>query len=211
MNFTVYPDTWVRDLPLLDFGPAAYIANRATLGTNMPQRKGTILVGPIVVGANSYVGHLTMVAPGVRIGNNVEIGVGCAIGLNTEIRDGARIGPTCGLEHGITIGERASIGGMSLICTKAVVEAKVVVANGSSIRSRSVVSLESRVPSMFEARISSRQSSSSIATDQWKNTLDPTAGHAHKRYKPGTGMRSGGSKQAIPETIGRSETRELES
>jgi hypothetical protein len=31
LNFTVYPDTWIRDLPLLDFGKGAYISNRATL------------------------------------------------------------------------------------------------------------------------------------------------------------------------------------
>lgn len=35
MNFTVYPDTWIRDLPLLDIGEGAYLSNKATIGTNM--------------------------------------------------------------------------------------------------------------------------------------------------------------------------------
>src|SRR5690606_32657555 len=30
-DFTVYPDTWIRDLPLLHFGSGVYVANRATL------------------------------------------------------------------------------------------------------------------------------------------------------------------------------------
>ena len=34
-NFTLYPDTWVRDLPLLHLGEGAYLSNRATMGTNM--------------------------------------------------------------------------------------------------------------------------------------------------------------------------------
>jgi hypothetical protein len=42
MDFTVHPDTWIRDLPLLDLGKGAYVANRATLGTNMPLKNGKI-------------------------------------------------------------------------------------------------------------------------------------------------------------------------
>jgi hypothetical protein len=35
LDFKVDPDTWIRDLPLRDLGPGAYVSNRATLGTNM--------------------------------------------------------------------------------------------------------------------------------------------------------------------------------
>jgi hypothetical protein len=42
MDFTIYPDTWIRDLPLLELGRGAYIANRATLGTNIPLSNGKV-------------------------------------------------------------------------------------------------------------------------------------------------------------------------
>jgi hypothetical protein len=40
MKFTVYPDTWIRDLPLLMFGEGAYVSNRATLRTNIVLSNG---------------------------------------------------------------------------------------------------------------------------------------------------------------------------
>lgn len=36
LNITLYADTWIRDLPLLEIGKGVYIANKATIGTNMP-------------------------------------------------------------------------------------------------------------------------------------------------------------------------------
>jgi len=63
MDFTVYPDTWIRDLPLLTFEPGAYVSNRATLGTNIVLSNGFLLVNAITLGSNSLVGHLAMLAP----------------------------------------------------------------------------------------------------------------------------------------------------
>jgi hypothetical protein len=40
MTFTVYPDSWIRDLPLLPFGQGEYVANPSTIGTNIVLNKG---------------------------------------------------------------------------------------------------------------------------------------------------------------------------
>jgi carbonic anhydrase/acetyltransferase-like protein (isoleucine patch superfamily) len=99
MDFTIYPDTWIRDLPLLSFGKGAYIANRATLGTNMPLKNGKILVEGIKIGDGVLIGHLTMIAAGTEIGANTEIESGVAVGLRVKVGNGCFLGGTCSINH----------------------------------------------------------------------------------------------------------------
>ena len=110
LDFTTYPDSWLRDLPLLDFGEGAYISNKATVSPNMCLRNGNIVVLPVRVGARSMVGHMTMLAPGVRIGDDVEIGVGCGIGLKVTVDSRSIVGHHCLLDHGVTIGRNCRLG-----------------------------------------------------------------------------------------------------
>jgi hypothetical protein len=74
MNFTVYPDSWIRDLPLLSFGSGAYLANRCTLGTNICLEDNTIIVGPITFKEHSVAGHLAVVSLGTRVGEHSMLG-----------------------------------------------------------------------------------------------------------------------------------------
>lgn len=76
LDFTIYPDTWVRDLPLLNFGNRAYIANRSTLGSNICLQSGEILVGGISIGDRSVVGHLGVIGLGSTMEADSELGVG---------------------------------------------------------------------------------------------------------------------------------------
>ncbi len=99
MNFVVYPDTWIRDLPLLEFGEGAYIANKATLGTNVCLNDGTILVDRISLGAGTMIGHLSMLAPGVVLEEGAEIGVGVALGMRVHLEPGVSIGGCCDIGH----------------------------------------------------------------------------------------------------------------
>ena len=85
LNFTVYPDTWIRDLPLLKLGNGAYIPNRATLGTDLVLTNGRILSDFITVEDGACVGHMSMLAPGVHVGRKAEVGVGCGIGIQTAL------------------------------------------------------------------------------------------------------------------------------
>lgn len=134
MDFTVYPDTWIRDLPLLDFGKGVYVANRATLGTNMPLKNGMILVDGIQIGPGTLIGHLTLIGAGVSIEENVEIESGCAIGIQVKIGANARIGAACGLNHFCNIGEQSVVGAGTRVGLRARVHAGERVEEISNIR-----------------------------------------------------------------------------
>lgn len=110
MKFTVYPDTWIRDLPILDFGEGAYVANKATLGTNVCLNDGTILVDRITLGKQAMVGHLSMLAPGVVMEERAEIGIGTAIGMKARLGPRVSVGGICTVSHLTQLEEGVSTG-----------------------------------------------------------------------------------------------------
>ncbi len=109
-NWSIYPDTWIRDLPLLHIGENAYVANKATLGTNLPLKNGQILVDHIRIGMRSMIGHLAMVGAGTEIGSDVVIGHGSAVGIYSCLGDRVSIGPRASLDSFVHVGEDCSIG-----------------------------------------------------------------------------------------------------
>ncbi len=115
LAFTSYPDTWVRDLPLLHLGRGAYLSNKATLGTNMCLAGNTIVIEPITIGADAIVGHLAVLAPGGRIDDHAEIGAAAVIGLGVRVGKHAGIGPLVVLDHGSRVGDGTRIGNRSYI------------------------------------------------------------------------------------------------
>jgi len=133
MDFTTYPDCWMRDLPLLDIRKGAYLSNRCTMGTNICHKEGMISVGKITVGENSIVGHLAMIAHGVIIGNDSEVGVGACLGLNVKLGNNVLIGPTSGINHYSVIGDNVSIGAKSIIGCAVVIAANIKVPAGALI------------------------------------------------------------------------------
>jgi acetyltransferase-like isoleucine patch superfamily enzyme len=139
LRFVTYPDTWLRDLPLLDIADDAYLSNKATIGTNMCLKGGDIIVGRITIGARAMIGHLTMLAPGVRICEDVEIGVGAGIGLNVHIGIRSRVGPCVVLDHGSFIGANCTIGTRAYIGKKAVIGDGVTIPPGLVVPERAVV------------------------------------------------------------------------
>jgi 1-acyl-sn-glycerol-3-phosphate acyltransferase len=115
LNFTIYPDTWIRDLPLLNFGDGAYIANRSTLGSNICLQSGEILVGAISIGDRSVVGHLGVIGLGSMVEADSELGVGVATGIQVRIGRNTKIGAISGLNHGSNVGNNCDIGAMSYV------------------------------------------------------------------------------------------------
>ena len=115
MNFTIYADTWIRDLPLLSFGEGTYVSNRVTLGTNLALSNGQILVDKITCGRKSLVGHLALIGLGTQIGEEAEIAMRCEIGIRCQIGNGALVQPTSGINHHCKIGAKAIIGTRSHI------------------------------------------------------------------------------------------------
>lgn len=142
MRFTLYPDTWIRDLPLLEIGEGAYLSNKATLGTNMPLMDGRILVDHVRIGRDAYVGHLAMIAAGSTLGHGSETGAGSAIGIRVRIGDGVRTstGPVV-MDHYARVGDGVSFGTRTYIGKRAVVADGVDVPEGlvipGSYRARS--------------------------------------------------------------------------
>ena len=145
LDFTVYPDTWIRDLPLLDFGKGVYVANRVTLGSNIVLRSGEIYVDRIVIGQNTTVGHLTLLGPGCRFGKDTEIGVACDLGMGITIGGRTTVGPTSGIDHGCAIGNDVRIGTRSHIGTNCRIGDGVRLPPGSIVPKRSVITCQQDV------------------------------------------------------------------
>ncbi|AIE86781.1 hypothetical protein OP10G_3413 [Fimbriimonas ginsengisoli Gsoil 348] len=142
LDFTAYPDTWIRDLPLLSIGKGVYLSNRATIGTNIATRNGSIVVSGITIDDGALIGHLSMLAPGVHVGKQAEIGVGCGVGLQVELGDRAYIGPCCAIDSGASFLEESSVGAMSYVGKRTVVGAGVSVPSGALLPSRQKITPE---------------------------------------------------------------------
>ena len=133
IDITVYPDAWIRDLPLLQISDKVYISNRSTIGTNMCLNDGTIFVDPIRLDEGAIVGHLAMIAPGAKLGKNTELGVGNAFGIKSRMKDGSRCGPTTTVMHGASIGENVEIGCSSYIGLRVKIAANLSIPAGANI------------------------------------------------------------------------------
>ncbi len=133
MDFVIYPDTWVRDLPCLLFEEGAYIANKTTLGTNMCLTDGNILIDRIKVGKNAMVGHMVAVGPGTKLRENVEIGLGAVLGIRSQYKKNSKVSPCAIINHAVVVGENSSIGTRSYIGLKAVIGDNIHIPAGANI------------------------------------------------------------------------------
>lgn len=139
MKFTVYPDTWLRDLPLLHFEDGVYVSNRATIGTNIVLSNGFLLVDGITLRSKALVGHLAMLAPGVEVHDGAEVGTGVAVGIKSKLGAGSFIGPCCAIEHGVRMGANVAIGPHTYIGSASVIPDGFRVREGSLIPPRTKV------------------------------------------------------------------------
>jgi acetyltransferase-like isoleucine patch superfamily enzyme len=133
MEFTAYPDTWIRDIALLDLGAGCYVSNRATLGTNIVARGGRIHVGGIKIGARALVGHFAKVGPGAVIGDGAEVGASSGVGMRATIGEGARIADEVTIDHTATVEAGARVGTRSYVGRGARVLAGVTVPPGTIV------------------------------------------------------------------------------
>lgn len=154
MNFTVYPDTWIRDLPMLNIGKGAYLANRATLGTNLVLRGNEIYVDHISVGENSIIGHLVIVGTGVKVGSNVEIGLRSSLGVQAIIEDGANIKPHVVISHKAVVGKNTIVGNCCLIGTGTIVGPNLNLPAGFLCPPKTELKTQEDVEHFFSSEIS---------------------------------------------------------
>ncbi|MEZ4814724.1 MAG: DapH/DapD/GlmU-related protein [Bdellovibrionota bacterium] len=148
VDFTIYPDTWVRDLPCLLFEEGAYIANKSTLGTNMCLTDGNILVDRIKIGKKAMVGHIAMIGPGVKLRDNVEIGLGCTIGIRSTYKKGSKVQPCAVINHGAVIGENCIIGTNSYLGLKVQILDNIHVPAGSNIPAGTTIESQEQADSL---------------------------------------------------------------
>lgn len=139
LDFQTYPDTWLRDLPLLSIGKGAYLSNKATISPNMCLKNGKIIVMPVSIGDRTLIGHMTMIAPGVMIGPDSEVGVGVSIGVRVNIGASTLIDHVSAIDHDVTIGDHCTIGTRAYIGRKAVVMSRISIAPGVVVPARRVI------------------------------------------------------------------------
>jgi carbonic anhydrase/acetyltransferase-like protein (isoleucine patch superfamily) len=138
-SFVVYPDTWLRDLPVLSIGKDAYLANRATIGTNICMNDNTILVDSIRVNDKGLVGHLVVLGPGCQIETGAELGVGTTIGIRSWIGPQVSIKPECFINHGCNLEEGCEIGTRSYVGLRVRIGKGVKVPAGANIPEGAVI------------------------------------------------------------------------
>ncbi len=151
MGFIVYPDSWIRDLPLLFLGDAAYISNKATLATNIALQKNKILVDEIHLGNEAMVGHLSIVGPGSRIGDKSELGAFSVTGLTVKLDENVHTGGSCSIAHFVKIGPNVSIGHCCFIGASAKIASGLRIPDGTLIPSRAKIETQAEIDALVDS------------------------------------------------------------
>jgi carbonic anhydrase/acetyltransferase-like protein (isoleucine patch superfamily) len=144
-QFVVYPDTWLRDLPVLNISESAYLANRSTIGTNICMADNTIFVDRIKIGQHSLVGHLAVLGPGCVLEDGCEVGVGTSIGIRAVIKEKVSIKPNCCIYHGTVIASGCDIGARSYIGSRVKIAKDLKIPAGANIPAGAVLNTQEEV------------------------------------------------------------------
>lgn len=143
LDFTIYPNSWLRDLPLLDIGKKVYLADGILLGTNQvtPDQQW-ICTGKITIGDNCIFDQGCSVGFNTRIGANSTIGFEVAIGLKNRIGENVKIGGRSNIAHGCRIGNNVTLSDCCRIGSFSVIEDGVELEEYTDIPAFSLVTKE---------------------------------------------------------------------
>jgi acetyltransferase-like isoleucine patch superfamily enzyme len=172
IDFQTYPDTWLRDLPLLTLGKGAYLSNKATVSPNMCLRNGTILIAPVKIGSRTMVGHLTMIAPGVVVGDDSEVGVGAGIGVKARIGSRTNIDHEVVLDHGAIVGDRCVIGTRAYIGRRAVIHDGIRIPPMMVVPAKTVLASQADVEALAAEHVVGRPSTLAVRVEEFTPTVD---------------------------------------
>lgn len=148
-DFTLYPDTWIRDLPLLKIEEKAYLSNKSTLGSNVCLKDNTILVDGIRIGRSAIVGHMAILGPGTVLEENSEVGASAAFGIRSRVQQNSKVGAGSGINHGTDIGKNTEIGPMSYIGIRVTIRDNIRIPAGSNIKSGMIISSQEEADEWF--------------------------------------------------------------
>lgn len=141
MSFTIYPDIWLRDLPLLDFGENVYLGNGIVLGTNQVSRdQRFITVGTIKIGTNTIIDQRGAIGYNSTLGQNCSLGFQVSLGIKSNIGNNTSIGECTNIGHGVKIGDAVRIGQCCTIGNMSIIENEVSLDLATVIPAYSLVS-----------------------------------------------------------------------
>ena len=167
LDFTVFPDTWIRDLPILEIGKGSYMANKSTIGTNICLKDNVTLVDRVRFAPRAMVGHMAVIGPGCKLGENSELGVSATLGIRVTIGGDSNIGALAAINHGSVVGSKVNIG------TRAYIGVRVQISNDVTIPPNTVVPDGNIVMSNTDLLrvISKSQTEISLAIEEAKNVI----------------------------------------
>ena len=143
LDFTIYPNCWLRDLPMLDIGSGTYLADGILLGTNQVSTDQKVLrVGRIKIGERCVFDQQCKLGYNSRIGNDCIIGIQTAIGLKCKMGDNVKVGEATTIRHSVTIGDNVVIGAETQIGNFVIIDEGVEILEFSRIPSFSHVTSE---------------------------------------------------------------------
>lgn len=172
LNFTLYPDAWIRDLPLLKMGHDVYLANRCTVGTNLCLNDGSILVGECHFNDNSMVGHLAVFGLGSKIGARTEVGVSASLGIRVSLGDSVVVSPKVVIYHGVQISDRVRIGACSVIGMKSRISSDIELNFGAVIPARATLRTQADADKYFSAETKNLHEQTQSLTEALRKNLD---------------------------------------
>ena len=153
MDFTIYPNVWLRDLPLLHFGERVYLGDGLLLGTNQVSiDQARLTVGPISIGADTVLdqqvalGYSSHIGASCHLGFRAGLGIHCVVGDNSKIEETVVIGHGVQLGQSVTVKQRAHIGNMSVVDDGLTVEASQIVPPFSHVTAEGIFHRRTKQP-----------------------------------------------------------------
>lgn len=141
LDFTIYPNCWLRDLPLLNIGEKAYLADGIVLGTNQVSTDQRFVTADVIrIGARTIFDQDCMIGYGTSIGADCVVGIRCAVGIKSAIGEGTSIGEMANIGHGCHIGSAVRIGQVCVIGNFSMIEEGVALPDQARLPSFSRVS-----------------------------------------------------------------------
>ena len=174
-NFTVYPDTWLRDVPLLDIGKDAYLSNKSSIATNICLMDGRILVEGIKIGDSSCVGHSTLIGPGTKLGSEVELGADITSGIRVKYGDRVKVYEKCGIQHGVLIEEDAVIEGGAVLGLRTKIGKGVRIREGSHIHAGIRIKTQEEADALYSEETGALTRKKNLVAQQLKEAFGESA------------------------------------
>lgn len=134
LDFTVMPEVWMRDLPLLVIGRDVHLGYGMVLGTGQMSLDGRGLrLRPIAIGSRSFCNQHAVVEGGTLIGDDCLIGIRAIIGATCRLEDRVHVGDFTRIGADVVVGEGAVIGHNARIGDGAVIDAGCTVPEGGRV------------------------------------------------------------------------------